>query len=139
MSYGYDPEVFLLASAKSVAATEKISKAAQQISFVFSEKASSTAAGCGEVAIVSGSTDVEVSGFRSETGIVADSMKDFSASAFDQTLDRRDSVRFIRSSFSVISSGSNGVDLSSQPQHMVTFASVEVGSEAPERLVCTLQ
>jgi len=132
VSYGYDPEVFLLASAKSVAATEKRSKAALQINFVFSENASK-AAGCEEIAFVSGSTDVEVSGFRSETGIISDSMKDFSAGAFDQTLDRRDSVRFIRSSFSVISSGSNGVDLSSQPhQHMVTLASVEAGSEDPE-------
>ena len=41
----------------------------------------------GEVAFVSGGSDVEVSGFRSETGIVSDSMKDFTASAFDQTLD----------------------------------------------------
>jgi len=40
-----------------------------------------------EVAFVSGGTDVDVSGFRSETGIVSDSMKDFTASAFDQTLD----------------------------------------------------
>ena len=75
--YGYDPEEVLLASAKSVAATEKRSKAAQQISFVFSENAS-TAAGCGEVAFVSG-TDVEVSGFRSGTVIASDSMKGFPA------------------------------------------------------------
>ena len=136
--YGYDPEEVLLASAKSVAATEKRSKAAQQNSFVFSENAS-TAAGCGEVAFVSGGTDVEVCGFRRETGIVSGSTKDFIASAFDPTLDMRDSVRFIRSSFSVISSGNNGIDLSSQPQHMVTLESVEAGSEAPERLVCTLQ
>ena len=80
-----------------------------------------------------------MSGFRRETGIVSDSMKDFIASAFDQTLDRRDSVRFIRSSFSVTSSENNGVDLSSQPQHMVTLESVAAESEAPIRLVCTLQ
>jgi len=55
--YGYDPEEFLLASAKSVAVTEKRSKAAQQSSFVFSENAS-TAAGCGKVAFVSVGTDV---------------------------------------------------------------------------------
>tara|TARA_B110000238_G_scaffold14391_1_gene14018 strand:- start:326 stop:655 length:330 start_codon:yes stop_codon:yes gene_type:complete len=85
--YGYDPEEFLLASAKSVAATEKRSKVAQQNSFVLSENAS-TPAGCGEVALVSG-TNVEVSGFRSETDIVSDSMKDFFASAFDQTLDKK--------------------------------------------------
>jgi hypothetical protein len=84
--YGYDPEEVLLASAKSVAATEKRSKAAQHRSFVFSENAS-TAAGCGEVAFVSGGTDVEVGGFRREADIVSDSMKDFIASAFDQTLD----------------------------------------------------
>ena len=80
--YGYDPEEVLLASAKSVAATEKRSKAAQQISFVFSENAS-TAAGCGEVAFVSG-TDVEVSGFRSETVIAYDSMKDFTTTVCGQ-------------------------------------------------------
>ena len=76
--YGYDPEEFLLASAKSVAATEKRSKAAQQNSFVFSENAP-TAVGCGEVAFVSGGTDVEVSGFGSEAGIASDSMKGFPA------------------------------------------------------------
>jgi len=82
--YEYDPEEVLLASAKSVAATEKGSKAAQQNSFVFSENAS-TAAGCGEVAFVSGGTDVEMCGFRREAGIVSDSMKDSLASSFDQT------------------------------------------------------
>jgi len=76
--YGYDLEEVLLASAKSVAATEKRSKAGQQNSFVFSENAS-TAAGCGEVAFVSGGTDVEVSGFGSEKGIVSDLMKSFPA------------------------------------------------------------
>ena len=79
--YGYDLEEVLLASAKSVAATEKRSKAAQQISFVFSENAS-TAAGCGEVAFVSG-IDVEVSGFRSETVIAFDSMTGSQQSAGD--------------------------------------------------------
>jgi len=75
--YGYDPEALLLASAKSVAATEKRSKAAQQNIFVFSENASTTA-GCGAVAFVSGS-DVEGSGFRSETVIASDWMKGFPA------------------------------------------------------------
>jgi hypothetical protein len=75
--YGYDPEAVLLASAKSVPATEKRSKAAQQNSFVFSENAS-TAAGCGGVVFVFG-TDVEVSDFRSETVIPSDSMKGFPA------------------------------------------------------------
>jgi hypothetical protein len=70
--YGYDPEEVLLSSAKSVAATEKRSKAAQQNSFVFRENAS-TAACCGKVAFVSGSTDIEVSGFGSEEGIASDS------------------------------------------------------------------
>jgi len=74
--YGYDPEAVLLASAKSVAATEKRSKVAQQNSFVFIENA--TTSGCGEVAFVSG-TDVEVSGFRSETVIAFDSTKEFTA------------------------------------------------------------
>ena len=61
----YDPEEFLLASARSVAATEKRSKAAQQSSFVSSETAS-TAAGCREVVFVSVGTDGEVNG----TGII---------------------------------------------------------------------
>jgi len=30
-------------------------------------------------------------------------------------------------------------DLPAQPQHMVTSESDEAGSEAPERIVCTLQ
>jgi hypothetical protein len=84
--YGYDPEEVLLASVESVAAMEKRSKAAQHCSFVFSENAS-TAASCGEVAFVSSGTDVEVGGFIREADIVSDSMKDFVAIAFDQTLD----------------------------------------------------
>jgi len=83
--YEYVPAKVLLASAKSVAATEKRSKAAQQNSFVFSENAP-TAAGCGEIALVSG-TGVEVNGFRRDTVIGFHSMKDFIANAFDQTLD----------------------------------------------------
>ena len=89
--YGYDPEEVLLASAKSVAAAEKRSKAAQQNSFVFSENAS-TAAGCGEIAFVSRGIDGEMSGFGSEEGIASDliMIPRTRPSAFAQTLDMRD-------------------------------------------------